>query len=96
MITECYVGETLTLGVDDLTLLVGGSVTSGASVVITIRDDLSRLVESSVTITAPLSGDDWRADLTAPTVPGVYTVAVSATKSSKVLRGTQDLTVLPF
>jgi hypothetical protein len=96
MITECYAGETLTIGADDLTETVGGSVTSGATVILAIADDLSRLDESTTTITSPSSGDDWRTNLTAPTIPGVYTVKVSATKGGKVWRATQDITVLPF
>lgn len=96
MTTEYYVGETITLGVDDLELLTGGAVTTGATVVMTIADDLNRLAESSVTITEPSSSNDWRSNLTAPTIPGVYTVKVQATKDTNVWRGTQDITVLPF
>ena len=95
MLTECHAGETLTLGVDDLTLIVGGSVTSGASVTISIVDGDGD-TEASTTITSPLSGDDWRADLDAPSVPGDYFVKVSAVKSGKTWRGKSRLTVNPW
>lgn len=95
MLTECHTGETLTLGVDDLTRLVGGAVTSGATVVISIVDGAGA-VAATTTITSPLSGDDWRADLDAPNTPGSYFVTVSATDGGKVWRGKSRLTVNRF
>jgi hypothetical protein len=96
MTTEYIVGDTIHLGFADVTDIDGDAVTSGATVVMTIADDLTRLVESTTTITSPSDGDDWLATLTAPSVPGVYTVKVQATHGSTVLHGTQDITVLPF
>jgi hypothetical protein len=96
MTTEYIVGETIRLGAEDLTDSNGDAITSGATVVMTIADDMSRLVESTTQITSPSSGDDWLSSLTAPLIPGVYTVKVQATHSGKVWRATQDITVLPF
>lgn len=96
MTTEYCVGESITVSADDLTLATGGPVTSGATVTFTIADDLSRLIESSAVAITPESGDDWTATLTAPLIPGVYTLKAEAEVDGVIWRQTQDITVLPF
>ncbi len=96
MTTEFRPDETITVGASDLTEIDGTPVVSGATVVLTIADDLTRLVESTTTLTVPSDGNDWLGELTTPSIPGVYTVKVEAIRSDKVWRATQDITVLPF
>lgn len=94
-IKECYVGETLTIGVDDLTSIVTGPVTSGATVVMSITNGDGD-TEDSATVTTPLTGATWRAALDAPIVPGSYFVVVSATYNGKTWRGKRRITVNRF
>ena len=92
MTQRFYATETIHISADDLTLLTGGSVTTGASVVLSIADE-NDVDVSTITITAPTSGDDWGADLAAPSTPGVYFVKAQATKSGAVWRAKERIYV---
>lgn len=74
-----FVGETVHLRADDLADRLTGDVTSGASVTFSIAD-ANDVDVSTTTVTTPISGNDYAADLTAPLTPGAYFAKAEASK----------------
>lgn len=92
-----YSGETIRCTARDLTHSDSGSVTSGATGTMKLYDAGGAEVASG-SVSNGGSGDDWFADLTAPTVSvdTEYTVKADVAKTGAVWRATEPITVRPF
>ena len=93
MAKEVYVGETVRITAKDLTHATTGSVTSGATVAVTVYDLDGTVLNTG---NAAADGDDWYRDVVAPSVAGQYRVGVVATVAGAVAKGDLCLTVRPF
>lgn len=94
MALTVYSGETVRVTAADLTHSDSGSVTSGATVTVQLFDGDDVQVGTDYAATA--AGDDWYADLTAPTDAGEYTVKVTAVKSGATWKGKEPILVKAF
>jgi hypothetical protein len=89
-------GETVRITARDLTHSDSGSVTTGATVTVGIYDSADTIVGSTATGATGGSGDDWYADITAPSNAGEYTVKVTAVKTGATWKSKEPLIVKAF
>lgn len=94
MALYCLAGETIRVKAKDLTHASDGSVTSGVTGTIGIYTTAGATETED---TSPSnSGDDWYADLTAPSTAGEYVIKISLTYSGAVWRARDPLIVRAF
>lgn len=89
-------GETVRITARDLTHSDSGSVTTGATVTIGIYDADDDIVGTTATGATGGSGDDWFADMTAPSNAGEYTIKATAVKTGATWKSKEPLIVKAF
>jgi hypothetical protein len=90
-----YPGDTVTLGVGDVTLK-GIPVTTGATVTIQLFNPDG--TQSGADFTGVVDGDDWTIDVNLPSSPlGNYTIKLTVVKSGATWHGkVEDLWIRSF
>lgn len=95
MLETFYPGETVRLTAKDLTHADSGSVTTGATVTVSLYNPDGTLNTTQIAATGG-SGDDWFADLAAPATLGEYAVKITAVKDGATWKGKNSIRVEAF
>lgn len=94
--TRFLAGETIHVSADGLTARLGGEITDGASVTLSIADQYDADVVTQTVTEPDPDTNDWGADLRAPDLPGSYFVKASATKDGATWRAKERIVIASF